>query len=113
MHNYDPFDLQGQHETEEDKRLREKLARESEESDFKWLMGSKRGRRIIWRLMDQAGVFRPVFNTTAMQMAFNEGFRNYGLRTLHLIHAHAPELYHVMSKENTNVGRTTEHRTDQ
>jgi len=45
-------------------------------------------------------VFRLSFNTNAMQMAFNEGARNAGNRTLNLIHAVAPEQYHVMVGEN-------------
>jgi hypothetical protein len=102
MSNYDPLDLRGQEKTEADKKLRERLVRENEEVDLKWLMGSKRGRRIIWRLLDQAGVFRLSFNTNAMSMAFAEGNRNFGNRTLSLIHTHCSELYPQMVKENSN-----------
>jgi hypothetical protein len=102
MSNYDPLDLRGQEKTEADKKLRDKLVRENEEVDLKWLMGSKRGRRIIWRLLDQAGVFRLSFNTNAMSMAFAEGNRNFGNRTLSLIHTHCSELYPQMVKENSN-----------
>lgn len=102
MSNYDPLDLRSQEKTEADKKLREKLVRENEEVDLKWLMGSKRGRRIIWRLLDQAGVFRLSFNTNAMSMAFAEGNRNFGNRTLSLIHTHCSELYPQMVKENSN-----------
>lgn len=102
MSNYDPLDLRGQERIESDKKLREKILRENEEVDLKWLMSSKRGRRMIWRLLDQAGVFRLSFNTNAMAMAFAEGNRNFGNRTLSLIHSHCPELYPQMVKENTN-----------
>jgi hypothetical protein len=102
MSNYDPLDLRSQEKTEADKKLRDKLVRENEEVDLKWLMGSKRGRRIIWRLLDQAGVFRLSFNTNAMTMAFAEGNRNFGNRTLSLIHTHCSELYPQMVKENSN-----------
>ena len=102
MSNYDPLDLRNQEKTEADKKLRDKLVRENEEVDLKWLMGSKRGRRIIWRLLDQAGVFRLSFNTNAMSMAFAEGNRNFGNRTLSLIHTHCSELYPQMVKENSN-----------
>jgi hypothetical protein len=108
MSNYDPLDLRGQERTEADKKLREKLTRENEEVDLKWLMSSKRGRRIIWRLLDQAGVFRLSFNTNAMSMAFAEGNRNFGNRALSLIHTHCPELYPQMVKENTNDNRNTD-----
>lgn len=102
MSNYDPFDIRGQEEASEDKDLRSRMTRETEEADFKWLMGSKRGRRIVWRLLEQSGVFRSSFSTTAMQMAFNEGYRNLGNRMLALIHQHSPELYPIMLKEQIN-----------
>lgn len=97
---FDPTDLKGQERAKADKELREKLALENEETDIKWLMSNKRGRRIIWRLLDQSGVFRLSFNTNAMQMAFSEGNRNYGNRTLAMIHSLCPEQYPTMVKEN-------------
>ncbi len=84
---FDPIDLRGQERAKSDRDMREKLARENEEADIKWLMGSKRGRRVVWRLMDQSGVFRLSFNTNSMQMAFAEGNRNFGNRMLAMIHA--------------------------
>lgn len=102
MSNYDPLDIRGQQSTKEARDLRDRLATENEQADLKWLMGSKRGRRIVWRQLDRAGVFRLSFNTNAMAMAFAEGNRNEGLRTLSQIHALCPELYPVMVKEQTN-----------
>ena len=105
MSNYDPLDTRSQERTKADAEQRSRLARDTEEADLKWLMGSKRGRRIVWRLMDRAGVFRLSFNTNAMQMAFAEGNKNEGLRTLAQIHALCPELYPVMVKEQVNDNR--------
>lgn len=102
METYDPLDLEGQKKAKADADLKTRLVRETEESDIKWLMSSKRGRRVVWRLLDQAGVFRLSFNTNAMQMAFNEGNRNYGNRTLALLQTHCAELYPQMTKENLN-----------
>ena len=102
MGNNDPTDINSQERAKAEKELRNKLERDTEESDIKWLMGRKQGRRIVWRLLDQAGTFRLSFNTNSMQMAFNEGNRNFGNRTLALIHSHCPELYTVMMKESTN-----------
>ena len=99
---FDPIDLRGQERAKSDKDMREKLARENEEADIKWLMGSKRGRRVVWRLMDQSGVFRLSFNTNSMQMAFAEGNRNFGNRMLAMIHSLCPELYPQMVKEQSN-----------
>ena len=99
MSTYDPLDLRGQEREKADKDLRSRLERQNEEADVKWLMSQKRGRRMAWRFLDHAGVFRSSFSTNAMQMAFSEGNRNYGLRLLGLIHAACPEQYHVMMKE--------------
>ncbi len=63
MSNYDPLDLRGQERAKAEKEVREKIDLENEEADIKWLMSSKRGRRTIWRLLDQSGVFRLSFNT--------------------------------------------------
>ncbi len=106
MTNYDPLDLKGQERDKADKELRAKLSRENEETDVKWLMGTKRGRRMLWRLLDQAGVFRLTFDQSTMQMAFNEGNRNSGLRLLNMIHIVSPELYPVMLKEQKEQNDT-------
>lgn len=96
---YDPLDTKGQQRAKADKEQREKLAREIEQDDIKWLMDTKRGRRIVWRLLEQAGVFQMSFNTNAMQMAFAEGNRNYGNRLLAQVNALCPDLYPMMVKE--------------
>lgn len=100
--NYDPLDLRGQEADKSEKERRDRLERVNEESDVKWLMSSKRGRRIVWRLLDQAGVFRSSFNTNAVAMAFAEGGRNYGLRMLGMVHAVCAEQYPAMMKEQAS-----------
>lgn len=100
MSQYDPLDVQGQQREREAQAEREQLARDEEDGDLKWLLGSKRGRRIVWRLLSSAGVFRSSFSTNAMQMSFNEGHRNYGLGMLNAIHRVAPDAYPVLIAEN-------------
>jgi hypothetical protein len=114
MSSFDPLDIRGQERVKEEAQQRDRLAQVNEAEDFKWLMGSKRGRRILWRFLDRAGVFRLSFNTNAMQMAFAEGNRNEGLRILSQIHTLCPELYPTMTKENANEriaddGRRNDH----
>lgn len=108
MSNYDPLDLRGQERERADKELRERLERQNEESDVKWLMSSRRGRRIVWRMLDHAGVFRSSFSTNAMSMAFAEGGRNYGLRMLGMVHSLCPEQYPAMMKEQSHDERTND-----
>ncbi len=106
MENYDPLDIQQQETEKTNRELRLKLSKENEESDIKWMMGTRRGRRVLWRFLDQAGVFRISFDPNAMQMSFNEGNRNSGLRLLNMVHSISPELYPVMLKEQNDARNT-------
>lgn len=75
----DPTDT---HLQERDALLEEHQAREIrklEVADLKWLAGNVQGRRIIWRLLDRAGIYRTSFNHSGSLMAFNEGKRDMGL----------------------------------
>lgn len=99
MSNYDPLDTEAQDKARKDRTTRDKLADQTEIADVKWLMESKRGRRIVWRLLERAGVYRLSFNTNSMTMAFAEGARNEGLRLLATIHSTCPELYPTMLEE--------------
>lgn len=102
MSTYDPIDLQGQEREKAEEQAKKRNLQKDEDDDFKWLMSSKRGRAIVWRLLEQAGVFRISFNSNSMQMAFNEGTRNYGNKILNMIHTLCPELYPTMLREATN-----------
>lgn len=103
MGPHDPLDIRAQEQAKEQRDARSKLDQQTEAEDFKWLMSNKRGRRIVWRLLEQAGVFQLSFNPNAMQMAFAEGRRSYGNRTLAQIHALCPEQYAVMLSEQTKT----------
>lgn len=100
--DYDPTNLREHEERRTEEADRQRFVAKREEDDFKWLMSSKQGRSIVWRLMEEAGVFRISFNLNSMQMAFNEGKRDYGNRIFNLILTHTPELYPAMMKEATN-----------
>lgn len=99
---HDPTDLRSLEREQAKRDTQRKLDGKTEADDVKWLMGGKRGRRIIWRLLEQSGVFRLSFDANSMRMAFNEGNRNFGNRTLTMIHTHCPELYATMVRENAN-----------
>lgn len=77
-----------------------RLEQHREVEDLKWLMSNKRGRRIVYQLLEDAGVFRISFNTNALQMAFNEGARNSGLKILTTIVSHCPTRYAEMIEES-------------
>lgn len=103
MSEFDPTDL-----SSEADRLTAAQATAEQEArweveDLAWLMKSKPGRRVMWRLLTNAGVYRLSFNGDALQSAFNEGQRNVGLRLLALIQRHVSEGYALMVQERSNV----------
>lgn len=98
--SHDPFDLDSRESQEADAAQRAKLIGKIEEEDLKWLMQSKRGRRIARRQLERAGVFQLSFNTNALTMAFNEGRRNEGLALVSKLLAMTPDQYTLMLKEN-------------
>lgn len=101
MSHEDLNDQQAQEAAAKARKDRNKLLAQQERADVKWLMGQPRGRRIIWRQLAKAGVFRTSFNTNAMQMAFNEGSKNAGYELLAMVNEVAPDKYLDMVKENT------------
>jgi hypothetical protein len=76
------------------------LKREQDRADLERLMGTQWGRRFMWELLSQAGVFRLSYTGDESGTAFNEGQRNVGLRQLNEIHAACPEQYTKMLQEN-------------
>ena len=107
MNHFDPIDLRGQERAKEQSDERQRLAIEQEKDDFKWLMGSKRGRRIVWRLLERTGVFRTSF-TGNSETFFREGQRNVGLMLMAQIHEVCPDQYALMLKEQQNVRSNTD-----
>ena len=97
----DPFDnLRQQEDAAEKAKDRAKQKAHAELEDMKWLMGVKRGRRVVYGILERAGVWRLSFHTNALQMAFNEGCRNEGLALLSKLQLHCPELQSLMFKES-------------
>lgn len=114
MSSFDPLDIRGQEKALADNSERNKLALQTEQEDFKWLMGNKRGRRIVWRLLERTGVYRSSF-TGNSETFFREGMRNVGLTLLAQIHEITPDQFAVMLKEQNDVrkhaddGRRNDH----
>lgn len=98
--DFDPLDGKGQKLAREKRHLEDKISQDQDDDDLKWLMKSRRGRRTVWRTLERAGIYQVSFNTDAMAMAFAEGCKNEGLRTLARIHIVCPELYAPMVKES-------------
>jgi hypothetical protein len=72
---------------------------------LKTVMSTREGRRYVWWLLDQCGVFRTSFTGNSTTF-FNEGQRNVGLILMGDVNAACPEQYLVMineAKEDTHV----------
>lgn len=77
--SYDPTDLAPEQELQKQQATARANAALTEDEDWKWLMGSARGRRIVWRILGLTGLFRSSF-TGNSQTFFMEGERNVGLK---------------------------------
>lgn len=103
MGPHDPLDIRAQEEAKDQRDARSKLDQQNESEDFKWLMSSKRGRRIVWRQLERAGVFRTPFNTNAMLMAHACGEKNEGLKMLAQVLQLCPERFPEMLSEQAKT----------
>lgn len=99
MSDFDPLNTGSHEQVRATAEQRSQMAADTEASDLDWLMSEEKGRRIVWRLLERAGVFRTSFNSDASVMAFREGTRNEGLRVLGQIHALCPDRYIEMVRE--------------
>lgn len=106
MADHDPLDLEGQEQAQQKVGNDKKLARQVEKEDMAWLMESKRGRRIVWRLLERAGVYRTSFVAQSnSQTAFNEGMRNFGLALLAEAGDSSPDGTSAMHGENRKASK--------
>ena len=75
--------------------------------DFKWLMASERGRRLVFHLLEKSGVFRASIGRgmvpdIALDMAYAEGQKSIGLAVMKKIEVNCFERYSQMMKEQHN-----------
>lgn len=97
--DHDPTDLDGQ-QARQEQGVRESAEQQAQEArDYAWLMGSPAGRRILWQILSEAGVYRVSMAPDPYQTAFKEGRRDIGLRVLTRINQHAPEQFAAMQRE--------------
>lgn len=88
---------------------RERLHRKRELADLAAVLATKPGRRFIWKILEQAGVFRVSFRYGEPETTvFNEGRRSMGLWLMADIHELDPLLYVTMAKEASEDEQTQE-----
>lgn len=92
-------------ESEKEQRRREKEFAD----DIAWLVDiSKRGRRIMWNILVQCGVFSRTLDTNALVMASNEGKRSVGNSLMGIICQKRPKRFVEMIEEQNNGVNTNE-----
>lgn len=82
-----------------------------EESDFKFIMGSKQGRRFMWRLLALTHVHHTPFTGQRETTDFRCGEQNVGMQLLAEIHGLCPERYVEMVKEQQQDERSRSARS--
>lgn len=85
--------------------LRARMAAEQSRADLLIVMGSESGRRFMWGLLGECGMYRASFNNSGSITAFNEGQRDIGLRLTARITQECPEQYLAMQDEAIKADR--------
>lgn len=104
----DPLDLRTQEEMAEAEAKKQEFELRKEKDDIQWLMSYTAGRRIMWRLLETAGVYRLSFTGDHATTSFKEGARNIGLGLLAKLHMYCPNLYNKMVMECTAKSKDNE-----
>lgn len=85
-------------ENKEVVRIKQETVRQDELRDVSFVMQNARGRRLVWRFLESAMVFRTTFTGNSTTF-FNEGRRALGLELLADIQEVASDEYQLMVQE--------------
>ncbi len=96
-----------------DAEQKQKLLADRQRDDLIFVMSSQQGRRVIWNLLDKAGVFAVSFTGDNNATNFNEGRRSEGLRLFSDVMQHCPDLYMTMAKEAAEDESISQFNTDE
>lgn len=108
---HDPLDLVAQERAATAKVEEERLQRERDANDLRFVMSSKQGRRFVYRLLSGMGLYRLSFNADNSQLtAFNEGARNQGIALLTEIMETCPDRYTEMLTEQKEAKERNDNR---
>ncbi|MBA1159380.1 hypothetical protein [Microvirga mediterraneensis] len=79
-----------------------------ERDDLRKVLDSREGRRVLWSLLDAAGVYGLSYTGEAMSTGFNEGRRSVGITLLQKIEDLAPGSFLTMQREVLEEKQTVE-----
>lgn len=82
------------------KEEKQKIKRQGEIEDLKYLMQSHQGRRFFWRLLSHCQVYHSIFNTNALTQSHNAGMQDIGHFVQGEIVQASPENYIKMQNEH-------------
>jgi hypothetical protein len=85
--------------TKDTKEQRNKKKLERELSDIRFVAKTPEGRRLLWRLLQDGGIFSDNRCSDVVDLARFEGRRSFGLEILKDIMAAKPSLYGQMQDE--------------
>lgn len=79
--------------------VKEKLGRDRELNDWRAILATPEGRRVIWRVLERAMLFKTIWEPSA-RIHFNAGLQDMGLFVLAEIMAADPSIFITMMTEN-------------
>ena len=77
-----------------------KNRKDRELDDLKAVLKKPEGRRFVYQVLSECGVFKSSFALNSMQSAFNEGRRDIGIMLLKLLDEAEPQAYSQMLAEH-------------
>lgn len=98
-----PFDIDAVNARDTQRSDAQRAERERADNELRFVMADARGRRFVWQLLADAGIYRSSFAPDPLVMAHAEGKRDTGLRLLDRILRVAPGDYLKAQEENTVV----------
>ena len=95
------YELESKEREQAEKReKKEKRLLKQRKNDLKTILDTPGGRRFIWNLLSDCGLFQTSYATHSNQMAFNEGQRNVALRLQVEVMEARPDAFGQMMQES-------------
>jgi hypothetical protein len=87
---------------------KEEILAARDAADLRVILGQPAGRRVIWRWLEDHGLYETSFDTNALTMARKEGRRSAGLKILAEVHEASTELALLMQHEAKTAAKREE-----
>ena len=95
----DPLDILGTAKENVKITKEQKQQRDRDLNDLRFILSKAEGRRFIWKLLAEAGIFRASFTQNSNQTAFQEGQRDRGLALLQQVNMADINAFALMQRE--------------